>query len=201
MIKKAPLTPEQEYDYYAEPDNQQPQGPPRRRQSRLSEMVPVRFPPELLAEIRRHAEADDRSLSSWIRRAAEHEIRTASPGRWRWRSSWGMTRLRRQHCLPPLSAECHEGIRCPKTGRGVKVSRAGEGATRGRPGIARRLGTPVGRGVDLLIKQATAGAADRPLFHRTAAVRCGGNSDAPPTAAESPTWHVARGRWPGRRRC
>ena len=78
MIKKAPLTPEQEYDYYAEPDNQQPQGPPRRRQSRLSEMVPVRFPPELLAEIRRHAEADDRSLSSWIRRAAEHEIRNTA---------------------------------------------------------------------------------------------------------------------------
>lgn len=74
MTKKPPKTPEQEYDYYADPDNQQPQGPPRRRQSRLSEMVPVRFPPELLDEIRRRAKADGRSLSSWIRRAAEREL-------------------------------------------------------------------------------------------------------------------------------
>jgi len=74
MTKKKPMTAKQEYDYYAEPDNQQPQGPPRRRQPRLSEMVPVRFPPELLDQIRRRAEADDRSLSSWIRRAAEHEL-------------------------------------------------------------------------------------------------------------------------------
>lgn len=74
MTKKKPMTPEQEYDYYARAANQQPQGPPRRRQSRLSEMVPVRFTPELLGEIRRRAKADDRSLSSWIRRAAEHEL-------------------------------------------------------------------------------------------------------------------------------
>jgi len=60
---KTPLTPEQEYEYYAEPGNQQPQGPPQRRQPRLSAIVPVRFPPELLDEIRRRAEADDRSLS------------------------------------------------------------------------------------------------------------------------------------------
>jgi predicted transcriptional regulator len=40
----------------------------------LTEMVPVRFPPETLAEVRRLAEADDRSVSSWIRRAVEHEL-------------------------------------------------------------------------------------------------------------------------------
>jgi predicted HicB family RNase H-like nuclease len=78
MTNKKPMTPEQEYDYYAQPDNQQPQGPLRRRQSRLSDMVPVRFPPELLDEIRRRAEADDRSLSSWIRRAAEHELNNSA---------------------------------------------------------------------------------------------------------------------------
>jgi hypothetical protein len=72
MTKNKPMTPDEEYDYYAQPDNQQPQGPARRRQSRLSEMVPVRF--TLLDQIRRRAEADDRSLSSWIRRAAEHEL-------------------------------------------------------------------------------------------------------------------------------
>lgn len=69
-----PMTPEQEYQYYADPDNQQPQGPARRRTTRLSAMVPVRFPPELLEQVRRRAEADDRSLSAWIRRAVEHEL-------------------------------------------------------------------------------------------------------------------------------
>lgn len=73
------MTSEQEYDFYARPENQEPQGPPRRRRSpRLSAMVPVRFPPELLAEVRRRAEADDRSLSSWIRRAVEHELRNTA---------------------------------------------------------------------------------------------------------------------------
>jgi predicted HicB family RNase H-like nuclease len=71
-----PMTPEQEHEFFARPENQEPQGPPQRRQaSRLSAMVPVRFPPELLAEVRRRADADDRSLSSWIRRAVEHELR------------------------------------------------------------------------------------------------------------------------------
>jgi predicted HicB family RNase H-like nuclease len=37
--------------------------------------VPVRFPPEVLGEVRRRADADDRSVSSWIRRAVEHELR------------------------------------------------------------------------------------------------------------------------------
>ncbi len=74
MTTNKPMTPEQEHDYYAHEENQQPQGPARRRKTRLTEMVPVRFPPELLDEIRQRAEADDRSLSSWIRRAAEHEL-------------------------------------------------------------------------------------------------------------------------------
>lgn len=68
------MTAELEYEDYAQPDNQQPQGPPQRRQPRLSAIVPVRVAPELLEEIRRRAEADDRSLSSWIRRVVEHEL-------------------------------------------------------------------------------------------------------------------------------
>jgi len=57
-------------------DALQPQGPARRcHASRLGTPVPVRFPPELLEQARRAADADDRSLSAWIRRAVEHELR------------------------------------------------------------------------------------------------------------------------------
>lgn len=73
-----PMTPDEEYEFYAHPENQEPQGPARRRSSRLSTVVPVRFPPELLTEVRWRASADDRSVSSWIRRAVEHELRDSA---------------------------------------------------------------------------------------------------------------------------
>ena len=69
-----PMSPDEEYDFYAQPENQVPQGPPRQRRARLSAAIPVRFPPELVEEIRRRATEDDRSVSSWIRRAVEHEL-------------------------------------------------------------------------------------------------------------------------------
>jgi len=69
-----PPTPDEEYNFYAEPANQEPQGGPRRRTKRLTAPIPVRFPPELLAEVKRRADADDRSVSAWIRRAVEHEL-------------------------------------------------------------------------------------------------------------------------------
>ncbi len=74
-----PMTPEQEYEFYAKAENQEPQGSAQRRHaSRLGTPVPVRFPPELLDQARQAADADDRSLSAWIRRAVEHELgRTA----------------------------------------------------------------------------------------------------------------------------
>lgn len=68
------MTPDEEYAFYARPENLEPQGPARRRRSNLTELVPVRFPPETLAEVRRLAGEDDRSVSSWIRRAVEHEL-------------------------------------------------------------------------------------------------------------------------------
>jgi predicted HicB family RNase H-like nuclease len=67
-----PMTPAEEYEFYTRPENQEPQGPGRRR---LTATVPVRFPPELLEQVRAAAAADDRSVSSWIRRAVEHELR------------------------------------------------------------------------------------------------------------------------------
>jgi len=67
-------TPEQENAFYADPGNQVPQGPPVRRKGKLGKPVPVRFPDELLREVRDRAAADDRSVSNWIRRAVEHEL-------------------------------------------------------------------------------------------------------------------------------
>jgi hypothetical protein len=37
-------------------------------------LVAVRFDPETLDALRAAAQADDRSVSSWIRRAVEHEL-------------------------------------------------------------------------------------------------------------------------------
>lgn len=68
------MTPDEEYEFYSRPENQEPQGRPRRRIARLTAPIPVRFPPELLEEIRRRAAEDDRTVSSWIRRAVEHEL-------------------------------------------------------------------------------------------------------------------------------
>jgi hypothetical protein len=65
---------EEEYEFYADPENQTPQGPARRRRPRLTEMVPVRFSSETLEEVQRRADAEDRSVSNWIRRAVEHEL-------------------------------------------------------------------------------------------------------------------------------
>lgn len=69
-----PMTPDEEYEFYSRPENQGTVGPPRRRQ-RLGAPVPVRFPDELLARVREAAAADDRSVSSWIRRAVERELK------------------------------------------------------------------------------------------------------------------------------
>lgn len=69
------MTPDEEYEFYSRPENQQPQGPGRRR---LTSTVPVRFPPELLEQVRAAAAADDRSVSAWIRRAVEHVLRNSA---------------------------------------------------------------------------------------------------------------------------
>lgn len=69
------MSPEEECEFYSRPENLEPKGPGRRRRrSNLTQVVPVRFTPETLDEIRRVAEADDRSVSSWIRRAVQHEL-------------------------------------------------------------------------------------------------------------------------------
>lgn len=74
MTDMIDMTPEEENALYADPDNQVPQGPPVRRRPKLSEAVPVRFPEDVLQQVRHRAAADDRSVSNWIRRAVEHEL-------------------------------------------------------------------------------------------------------------------------------
>ena len=74
MTKK--MSQAEEREFYADPANQMPQGPARRRKAKLTELVPVRFPPDTLEKVRTAADADDRSVSSWIRRAVEHELET-----------------------------------------------------------------------------------------------------------------------------
>lgn len=68
------MTPDEEYEFYADPANQEPTGRPRRRTAKLTSPIPVRFPADVLAEVKRRADADDRSVSSWIRRAVEREL-------------------------------------------------------------------------------------------------------------------------------
>ncbi len=43
MTKKMERAPE--HELYADSENQTPQGPARRRKARLTELIPVRFPP------------------------------------------------------------------------------------------------------------------------------------------------------------
>ena len=72
------LTPEQEPAFYADPTNQEPQGPAVRRRSTLSAPVPVRFPEDVLQQLRDRAAPAERSVSQWIRRAVERELARTS---------------------------------------------------------------------------------------------------------------------------
>jgi len=56
----------------------EPQGPGVRRRSKLSAPVPVRFPEDVLQQLRDRAADDDRSVSQWIRRAVERELARAN---------------------------------------------------------------------------------------------------------------------------
>lgn len=79
MTTRKKMTRNEEHGFYERLENQTPEGPARRRAPRLTEMVPVRFSPGVLDEVRRRATADDRSVSAWIRRAVEDQLRrTAS---------------------------------------------------------------------------------------------------------------------------
>ncbi len=52
------LHPHQEYDYYARPENQVPQGPAVRRRAQISDPVPVHLPAEPLEPVGEAVEQD-----------------------------------------------------------------------------------------------------------------------------------------------
>lgn len=69
------MTPEEENEYYSDPENRRLTGTPvRRRRPPLGTPVPARFPDDLLDAIREQAAEDDRSLSSWLREAAREKL-------------------------------------------------------------------------------------------------------------------------------
>ena len=64
----------EEFEFYSRPENQAPQGPPRRRPSTLSDRVAVRFSPQVLEQVKAAAADEDRSVSSWVRRAVQSAL-------------------------------------------------------------------------------------------------------------------------------
>ncbi|MPV37780.1 Arc family DNA-binding protein [Georgenia subflava] len=70
------MTPQQEYDFYADPANQEPEGPPVRRRARMGAPIPVRLPEDIREQVKARAEADHRTVSNWIRLVIERELAT-----------------------------------------------------------------------------------------------------------------------------
>ena len=101
-MTKSQMTPDEEHGFYSRPENQEPQGSARRRSARLTAPIPVWFPPELLEEIQRRAAEDGRSVSSWIRRAVEHEpsapLETFATGKFSPGPSFSVTGLHASGC-------------------------------------------------------------------------------------------------------
>lgn len=64
----------EEYEFYEDEKNLRPQGPPRRRRSGLTEMLPVRVSPPLLDALRDRAKREERSVSWVVRRAIERYL-------------------------------------------------------------------------------------------------------------------------------
>lgn len=72
---------EDAYTYYLDPEHRRLQGRPRRRSAEpvLTEHVPVRFRPEVVARVRSLAERDGVTISSWIRQAVEEAVERRMP--------------------------------------------------------------------------------------------------------------------------
>lgn len=70
----------QAHEFYADPTNQVPAGPAYRRAGRrLSATVPVRFPQAVIDAVKRLADRDGVTVSSWIRRVVIREVMRRQP--------------------------------------------------------------------------------------------------------------------------
>lgn len=71
---------DQAYEFYGDPANQVPAGPTYRRAGRrLSATVPVRFPQAMIDAVKRLANRDGVTVSSWIRRLVAREVMRRQP--------------------------------------------------------------------------------------------------------------------------
>ena len=62
------------HEFYKDPEHLRIAGPAQsRKRPRLSVMVPVRFDPAIIAKVKRWAEMEGRTVSSWIREAVWRE--------------------------------------------------------------------------------------------------------------------------------
>ncbi len=70
----------QAHEFYADPANQVSAGPAYRRTGRrLSATVPVRFPQAMIDAVKRLADRDGVTVSSWIRRVVIREVMRRQP--------------------------------------------------------------------------------------------------------------------------
>lgn len=80
-MSRKKMSAKQEYEFYRDPKNLVPRGEPVRRRTALTQTVPVRVSPEMLDEVRRAAEAEYRSVGSFIRLALANELERRRPAR------------------------------------------------------------------------------------------------------------------------
>jgi hypothetical protein len=72
---------EEAAEFYSNPENLQPVGPPRRRSGgrALSSHVPVRFSPSLVQAVKAIADLEGVSVSTWIRSLVIREVERRRP--------------------------------------------------------------------------------------------------------------------------
>jgi hypothetical protein len=74
------MDPIEAQEFYADPENQVPAGQAYRRTGRrLSGTVPVRFPQAVIDAVKRLADRDGVTVSSWIRRLVINEVMRRQP--------------------------------------------------------------------------------------------------------------------------
>ncbi|HEX3959787.1 MAG TPA: hypothetical protein VHZ03_24665 [Trebonia sp.] len=70
----------QAYDFYKDPENQEPTGPGQRRVGRrLSSTMPIRFSREMIDAVKHFADQDGMTVGAWVRRVVDKELQRRRP--------------------------------------------------------------------------------------------------------------------------